>query len=136
MNTIVSKRNYLDNITLSKWFIDGHFVCYAVELPWRSNEPFVSCISPGDYVIGHHNTEERPNTFYLVNSNLGVGRYKGDSIRWGILIHIANFVKDIEGCIGPGLKLHPSTWGVSQSRDAMKRLRGIILDDSWRMTII
>ena len=137
MNNIIDlKRSYLDNCTLGKWTIEGKFICYSIELPWISNTPYVSCIPPGEYAIKPINTPKRLNVFYLSNPNLGVGLNKGDATRFGILVHVANFIRNIQGCLGPGLELHPKYWGVADSRLAMKLLNTIITDDTWKIRII
>jgi len=136
-NMLKLKRAYLDNCTLGKLFYNGELICHTVEKPWKSNEPFKSCIPAGECAIECHHTEKHPDSFILLNENLGVGRNKGDSIRYGCLIHVANFPDDVVGCIGPGLSLHPSTWGVSQSRKAMDVLRKLIKLESeeWKLLI-
>jgi hypothetical protein len=132
------KRAYLDNCTIGKIYYQDSLVVYTVEKPWKSNEPFKSCIPPGLYKIVRHHSEKYPNTFALVNHNLGIGHNKGDSLRYSCLLHIANFEHEVEGCIGPGLDLHPSTWGVSQSRKAMDVLNKLINLESedWEIEII
>jgi hypothetical protein len=125
MNLLL-KRSYLENCTIGVLFYQGSKVCNTVEKPWNSNKPFKSCIPAGKYKIYRHHSEKYPNTFALVNHDLGIGQHKGDSLRYGCLIHVANFPDEVEGCIGPGLDLHPSTWGVSQSRKAMDVLNKLI----------
>jgi len=130
------KRSYLDNCTIGKLSLGGVLICYTIELPWASNEPFKSCIPAGRYKINKHNSEDHENSFYLENENLGVS-LNGSTPRTGILFHIANFIEDIVGCIGPGLSLHPDRWGVAHSKKAMGILNTIITeDDTWNLNII
>ncbi len=72
-------------------------VYYTIEKPWRDNECCKSCIPEGRYKV--------------FKSKFRSGKHKGERAfrlvgvpqREGILIHIANFVKDVVGCIGVGL---------------------------------
>jgi len=74
---------------------DGIFVLSlcTLELPWVNNTKSKSSVFPGDYVVIPNNSMKHPNTFLVV----------GTTDRTGILIHIVNYVKDLEGCIGVGL---------------------------------
>ena len=126
MKILKLTRQYLDNCSLGTTTYKGEFIFNTVELPYLSNEPFKSCIPPGVYNIHFHNTDKYPNTFVLKNHNLGIGINKGESLRYGCCIHAANFPYEVEGCIGPGLNLHPTIYGVANSRLAMGVLKDII----------
>lgn len=119
------KRSYLDNCTIGKLFYGGKFVCYTVERPWLNNEQGVSCIPAGTYDLNRYDSNKFKDCFSLTCHSLGVG-LTGDYHRNYILIHPGNFPGDIEGCIAPGMELHPTTWGVSQSENAMDLLRKLI----------
>ena len=119
------ERAYLDNCTIGKLFFRGERVCYTVECPWLNNGKNISCIPAGTYRIEPHHSSKYPDCYSLTSFPLGVGLVP-QFHRTHILIHPGNFPYEVEGCIAPGLKLHPSTWGVSGSRDAMDVLRGII----------
>jgi len=119
-------RAYLDNCTLGTVYYKGAQIVKTVEKPWLSNQPFISCIPPGIYNLEPFDSDKHPDCFIIWNHNLGVGKYKGDSVRYGCLFHVANFPHQVEGCVGPGLELHPSTWGVKDSRKGMKKLRCLI----------
>lgn len=146
MNIIQLKRSYNDSCTIGKMHFGGMFICYTVELPWRSNEPFKSCIPAGFYILEQFNPKEstpkkeydkakHKDCFYLENKNLGVSLV-GNTTRTGILIHVANFTEDIVGCIGPGLTLHPTRWGVANSKRAMKKLNDLITHErDWGLNI-
>jgi hypothetical protein len=119
------KRAYLDNCTIGKLYYKGEFICYTIERPWLNNEKSVSCIPEGEYILEPYESAKHPDCFYLGNNNLGVGFLETHQ-RTYILIHVGNFVNDIQGCIAPGLSLHPSRWGVSDSKKAMDKLRALI----------
>ena len=130
------KRNCLDNGTFGKITLDGEFLCYTVERPWLSNLPFKSCVPPGEYDLHPYDSPKHPNCFYLENKNLGVSL--SGTTRTHILIHVANWVEEVEGCIGPGMSLHPARWGVGRSKSAMNKLRSLIDCDKfdWKLRII
>jgi len=98
------------------------FTCYTVERPWLKNEPGVSCIPVGDYplALDHYHKGDYPA--YEIRDVPNRSR---------ILIHVANTMLDVKGCIAPGKwlgaladkqgELGPKgqpIWGVLGSRDA------------------
>lgn len=68
---------------------DGPFAV-TVELPWRNNEPRVSCIPAGVYTCKAVKSPKHGNTFEV----------KGVLNRSLILFHKANTIADLLGCIG------------------------------------
>jgi hypothetical protein len=68
----------------------------TVELPWKNNAPFISCIPPGTYKCIPWESEKFD---YPCIKVLGVPG------RTGIVIHRANKISEILGCIGPGMHL-------------------------------
>lgn len=129
-------RNYLDNCCIGSLHHIGQRILYTVEKPYLSNKPFHSAVPPGIYSLAQHDSNSHPNSLIFWNHDLGVGKYKGDSIRYGCLFHIANFPKDVVGCIGPGLKLHPTDWGVMSSGDAMEILTKLVTTNDWKLEIV
>lgn len=70
----------------------------TVELPWKDNAPNASCIPPGEYVCRIRNTQ--------VNKTAGLDvAYELQTVlnRDNIEIHVANYPKDVKGCIGLGI---------------------------------
>jgi len=69
----------------------GEFSCWTLERPWEGNKPFVSCVPEGVYAIAPDQE----------------GRYTGypelQAVpeRTEIIIHPANTIGEIEGCIAP-----------------------------------
>ena len=87
------------NETLGRLYADDEWMCYTIERPWKDNERRISCLPIGTYPIF---TKEY-GRFY--------DRYKlpipilGDtSPRSEILIHPANYARELAGCIGVGDK--------------------------------
>lgn len=88
----------------------------TLERPWiPSSRPgdkggvkFQSCVPLGVYRLVPHDSKKHPRTWALVNHDLDVVHYEGDDHdpdedRATCVIHVANFVTQLEGCIAPGL---------------------------------
>lgn len=73
-----------------------HALCRTLELPWRDNQRGVSCIPAGTFRM-----------VYAPSPRLGGMRWRlmGVPKRDGILIHTANFISQLRGCIAPGVTL-------------------------------
>lgn len=95
------------------------FSCVTLEREWLHNEPYVSCIYPGQYICS------------LVNSpKFGrVYEVKNVVARSHILIHPANIQLDLQGCIALGKEFcslsTPKTggmvvWGINNSKSTVK----------------
>ena len=63
---------------------------HTIELPWKNNEPLVSCIPEGTYDM-----EFKHSPFFKVN----LWRLLKVPNRQGILIHSGNYTRQIKGCI-------------------------------------
>lgn len=97
----------------------------------------VSCIPPGIYDLVPHSSEAHPDTFALVNPDLWVYHFDTDVpflkrgiARTAILIHPANFVEELRGCIAPGMtrNIFPISPNVGSSRAAFALLRPFLKD--------
>ena len=100
-----------DKSTIGELYLDGKFLCYTLEPPWRNNETGRSCIPSGDYDL-RPRSSGRFGEHYLVE---GTGK------RDGILIHVGNFPKDTTGCIVVGDSQGENF--VGNSRATMGKLR-------------
>ena len=112
----------------------------TIEQEWRPHsdgdpggESNNSCVPAGKYHLIPHTRPDGKKVVALVNEDLGVyylaeHRPHGKG-RFLILIHIGNWVKDIVGCIAPGLSKGNSDQGrmVQSSTAAMSRLTGELL---------
>lgn len=116
---------------------------FTIEKPWipstkggHSGEPFRSCVNVGIYDL---RTFVRPNgdkVWILSNPDLDVFKLDTDipvakrgKGRFLILIHIANFAREVVGCIGPGRSwrtLRDGTVMVTDSKSAMRDLRSAL----------
>lgn len=89
---------------------------FTLERPWLPvggapcGQKGVSCVPPGRYQLVPHNSEAHPHTVALVNPALWVYHFDEDVpperrgfARTTVLIHPANYVSELRGCIAPGL---------------------------------
>ena len=102
MNHVVIKRiSTSDSGTIGDLTTKG-FSCKTIELPWRDNKPFVSCIPTGKYICDPHASAKFGDVYILKN-------VPGRS---DVLIHAGNYAgdkskglrADTEGCIILGKK--------------------------------
>jgi len=97
--------------TLGQW--------WTVEQSWNDNKPFHSCIPEADYeCIREHYYRGNEDTIEFVDVP---GRSE-------ILVHVANWPMDVQGCIGIGTEImgDSSRWGVANSGKAMRQLFDIL----------
>jgi hypothetical protein len=103
-------------------------VCKTIELPWKQNQPSVSCIPEGEYQI----RKRRSARFGLHLEVVDVPN------RSHILFHPANLAwKELRGCIAPVMELSGEGMGL-YSRVAMQRLMDLampILDNGQLLTL-
>lgn len=112
----------------------------TVERPWLPSPDGPggvrrqSCVPPGLYQVRPWNSANFPETYIITNPELGVYRQPGDipaGQKWGrsaILIHVANRVRDVIGCIGVGME-HGQLGGepaVLRSVAAMRELNRLL----------
>ncbi|GGH73400.1 hypothetical protein HNQ91_003647 [Filimonas zeae] len=89
-------RTYYSNGTNGLLMLDNQLVCYTIELPWRDNEPRVSCIPEGEYPLAKRLSPNHGKCLLLKNV----------PNRSLILIHPANnAIRELQGCIAPVSKL-------------------------------
>ena len=103
----------------------------SLELPWKDNKKFISCVTPGTYPIFKWNISGKFKYPHFLIKNV-----KGRS---QIKIHIANFVAQLEGCIAPGLSFKDidsdGVIDITNSEIALKKLLEVMPDES-TITII
>lgn len=111
---------------------------YTLERPWLPNPAGPggtlreSCIPDGRYVVRPHSSERFPGTYALTNEEFGVyyqQRPAGQA--WGrtaILIHKANTVGDVIGCVGVGIEyvIYSDRVALVRSADALELLRAAL----------
>ena len=72
--------------------VNGELVCFCLELPWRDNQRDISCIPCGLY-----NAEVEDSAHYRGK----IIRVHDVPERSGILFHVANWLKQLQGCLAP-----------------------------------
>lgn len=116
MMTLYLKRRYHPGGTNGEITYEGRVVCACIELPWRGNRRFISCIPEGRYRL-----VKRMHSRW--GEQLAVANVPG---REGILIHPANdALTQLQGCIAPVTKCTAPGVG-SYSRVALERLKDLV----------
>jgi len=116
---------------------------FTLERPWF-RDPLkpgglnnVSCVPNGTYELSGFMRPSGDEVPHLVNTQLGVYRFKTSvppkGGRYLILIHPGNFIKDIIGCIAPGFSR--STGVVNTSRLAYEMIWDAFLADDRELII-
>ena len=109
-------RTYFPAGTNGKLQLTGTAVCHTIELPWKENEPGISCIPEGKYVLVKRYSKKFG--WHLL--------VEGTVSRSLILLHPANDAKkDLRGCIAPVSTLTGPGKG-TQSRLAFKKLIALV----------
>ena len=85
---------------------------YTIERPWEGNTPFESCIPTGYYKLQRVDSPKFGPQMWEVCDVPN---------RTHILIHVANYSRDVVGCIGLGSSVFPHLEGVSNSRRAIQK---------------
>lgn len=106
----------------------------TIERPWKGNENNVSCIPEGNYVL-------------QLRSSPVVQRTSGFEEGWEItnvpgrtyiMFHVANWMSDVNGCVGVGeeKRIVDNRLFVSDSRDSFERFMEILdLRNEWEILI-
>jgi len=75
---------------------------HGLELAWKGNLPNVSCFPEGVYALLPHISPNHGAVYAFVGGTVGL--VPGQGKRWGCLIHPANYLSEIKGCLAVGLK--------------------------------
>lgn len=103
-----------------------YWACHTLELPWRNNEPNVSCIPHGQYECIKTFSPKFDRMTYEVQNVSG---------RSAIRIHPGNTINDIAGCIllGDQLVMQEGLDKILQSRKAVDEFENQMSD--WNFTL-
>lgn len=114
------EREYLPFGVYGKLIMPNGKVFATVERPWLKNQSNVSCIPEGSYTLARRASG-------VVSRSSGGEFSEGWEVtsvpqRTYIMLHPANWPKDLEGCIGIGesIKVVGSELGVTSSRNAFR----------------
>lgn len=102
-------------------FIYGDFRAFTVERPWLNNRARESCIPEGKYTLQRYNSPKFGDTFAVVGGTVSLFP-ELHSTRSAILIHPANTMDDLLGCIALGSTLGyvKGKWAVLNSTITVK----------------
>lgn len=115
----------------------GPLQLQTLELPWipdpdgKGGKQGESCVPPGLYDLVRHDSPKHPRSFALVNPGLDVYHLPTDVppakaayARTAVLIHIANWPSELEGCCALGM--HRGSGCVTDSREALAEFNKIV----------
>jgi hypothetical protein len=115
---LVLLRTYHAHGTNGKLYSNEAFQCYTIELPWKDNQPKVSCIPEGRYRL-----KKRYSPRF--QHHILIEHVAGRSL---ILIHPANDAqKELRGCIAPVSVLTGDGKG-NRSRIAFEKMRKVVYE--------
>ena len=115
----------------------GTTTVQTIERPWvpapdhLGGTNHISCVPVGTYELVLHDSEKHPQTWALVNPDLGVFHWEvpaGIGGRCLVLLHPANVAPELDGCIAPGLvrgQLNGMP-AVLQSKDAFAAIKAAV----------
>lgn len=132
MNLLLTRTDALVDCTRGLIKLDDGTTLYSLELPWKNNEKNVSCVPPGVYQLIPYTSPKHDSTWYLENTDLGVGG--AGAHRSFCEIHSANWASQLEGCIALGLDDKPMynpaegeiVAAVEQSMLAINRIKNVL----------
>ena len=126
MNGLVLERqDFSKDWIIGSFYYDGEFICYSLERPYLDNAPNISCVPEGEYELKYHRYKGKLDTFALIGET--VSHFPSDKQRNLILIHPANKVHELQGCIATGTTKLSGDGRMVKSLDAHKKLMNIIL---------
>lgn len=105
------------------FFQCGDFKCVTIELPWKDNEPQISCIPAGWYKCRKIVSPSHGECIEIMNV---VGRTY-------IQIHAANYARQLLGCVAVGATMADidgdGNLDVTSSRNTLGKLMASVPDE-------
>src|SRR3990167_10566119 len=93
MRFTIKRTHLLSEGTFGVLDCDGIPFAVSIELPWRDNQQDISCIPTGMYICKRIDSPKFKETFEV----------QSVPNRTHVLLHKANTISDLHGCIGIGL---------------------------------
>lgn len=120
---MIQAKLYRSRLSPDQWtpgkleIIDKAF--HTMELPWLENKRLVSCIPDGCYVCkrGWSSKNKALKEAFIL---------QGVANRSDIQIHIANYPRQLLGCIALGEYFYDGDTGVGKSTDAINRFMALL----------
>ncbi len=112
MKITINRTSVNSHSITGELYVDGKFICYTLELPYRDNKSSVSSIPAGNY--GGNLRYDHTDKWRI--------ELTGTESRKNIQIHTGNAPEHTEGCILVGKNVFPSQNRVSDSQVAYKEL--------------
>lgn len=113
---LILEREYFPKCTHGKLYFGGKQICHTIELPWRVNQRFVSCIPEGKYELGKRFSGR-------FGWHIEIRDVPGRNL---ILFHPANHAEEeLKGCIAPVSEITGCGKGL-KSRHAFEKLKAIV----------
>lgn len=136
MKEFILRRRYFVHGTFGTLELPDGTSLVTIECPWQNNQRNISCIPAGEYEMQKHKSPHNGNRISITSDTLGVTRY-GPSQRSHILMHKANLVESLEGCIAPGVRFGviAGQWAVIDSEVAMNKIMYLMGRDSGALVI-
>ncbi len=145
MNLLIERYSYAATETEGDFHVEGYSFA-TMERPWipwsmSGGKPFASCVPDGVYVLEPfiRNNSEHVYSLRSEENGVYVTKEQADAAgggRYACLIHAANFVYQVVGCIAPGMSrglLSNRSSGayeraVLNSAEAIRIIRGLLRD--------
>lgn len=106
MNAILQRLLSNEKVTLGMMLVEGRPFFPTLELPWKNNQPNISCIPAGTYKCVKTFSNHFQKQVFLLQDVPG---------RSAVEIHIGNKVEDIQGCIVIGMQYSLSAYEIVHS---------------------
>lgn len=135
LKLILERYSYSETETEGRLWLDDDDYIFTLERPWidgvPGGMPFESCVPDGEYSLQSHIRPSGDRVLALRNPALSVfytdQERAGEPGRYLILLHPANYVEEVVGCIAPGLvrTIAGNRRMVRSSRAAMAKIMAL-----------
>lgn len=123
---LIERTEQTSEYTLGKLTFDT-FECYTIERPWLDNKKFYSCIPTGKYELTKFNSPKFGKVYAVIGNGICITEAINCE-RYYILIHPANVVSELQGCIaiGDSIGIIDGQKAVLNSKATVKKFFSII----------
>lgn len=103
MNLTLIRHN-AHNCKIGLLYVENELFCYTIDLPYKKNKPFISCIPADVYEVGFRRedtplTKEYRERYDYFEYHIEIKNVPG---RDYIYIHVGNTIEDLDGCTSVG----------------------------------